>query len=62
VPSTLLWLELGGIAHILTGTFIVLAAIVRALSMMPIRLGSLVQETTGTTDGSAGEGAVPADD
>ena len=37
-PSTLLWLKLGGIGHILLGIFIVLAAIVRALSMMPHRL------------------------
>ena len=38
-PSTLLWLKLGGIGHILLGIFIVLAAIVRALSIMPHRLG-----------------------
>ncbi len=38
-PSTLLWLKLGGIGHILLGIFIALAAIVRALSMMPHRLG-----------------------
>ena len=37
-PSTLLWLKLGGIGHILVGIFVVLAAIVRALSMMPHRL------------------------
>lgn len=37
-PSTLLWMKLGGIGHILVGIFIVLAAIVRALSMMPHRL------------------------
>lgn len=37
-PSTLLWLKLGGIAHILMGIFITLAAIIRALSMMPHRL------------------------
>lgn len=37
-PSTLLWLKLGGIAHILLGIFISLAAIVRALAMMPHRL------------------------
>lgn len=37
-PSTLLWLKLGGIGHILLGIFISLAAIVRALSMMPHRL------------------------
>jgi hypothetical protein len=38
-PSTLLWLKLGGIGHILLGIFIALAAIVRALSLMPHRLG-----------------------
>jgi hypothetical protein len=37
-PSTLLWLKLGGIAHILLGIFIALAAIVRALALMPHRL------------------------
>jgi hypothetical protein len=37
-PSTLLWLKLGGIGHILLGIFIALAAIVRALSIMPHRL------------------------
>lgn len=37
-PSTLLWLKLGGVAHILLGIFISLAAIVRALAMMPHRL------------------------
>lgn len=37
-PSTLLWLKLGGVGHILMGIFISLAAIVRALSVMPLRL------------------------
>jgi hypothetical protein len=37
-PSTLLWLKLGGVGHILLGIFISLAAIVRALSIMPHRL------------------------
>lgn len=37
-PSTLLWMKLGGIAHILVGIFIVLAGIIRALAMMPHRL------------------------
>jgi hypothetical protein len=37
-PSTLLWLKLGGVGHILLGIFISLAAIVRALSVMPHRL------------------------
>jgi hypothetical protein len=62
-PSTLLWLKLGGVAHILTGIFIVLAAIVRALSMMPVRLGSLMQENIATMqDGTTREGASPAND
>ncbi len=42
-PSTLLWLKLGGIGHILVGIFIALAAIIRALSMMPDRLGMIVE-------------------
>jgi hypothetical protein len=37
-PSTLLWLKLGGVGHILLGIFIALVAIVRALSVMPHRL------------------------
>lgn len=37
-PSTLLWLKLGGIGHILVGIFISLAAIIRVLSIMPHRL------------------------
>lgn len=37
-PSTLLWLKLGGIGHILIGIFIALAAILRVLSVMPHRL------------------------
>jgi hypothetical protein len=37
-PSTLLWLKLGGIAHILLGIFVSLAAIVRALALVPHRL------------------------
>jgi hypothetical protein len=37
-PSTLLWLKLGGVGHILMGIFIALVAIVRALSIMPHRL------------------------
>jgi hypothetical protein len=38
-PSTLLWLKLGGIGYILLGIFVALAAIVRALALMPHRLG-----------------------
>ncbi|MFC7026432.1 hypothetical protein ACFQJ5_00570 [Halomicroarcula sp. GCM10025324] len=37
-PSLLLWLKLGGIAHILVGIFVALAAIVRTLSLVPHRL------------------------
>lgn len=56
-PSTLLWLKLGGVAHILTGIFIALAAIVRALSMMPDRLGSMMtQQSASSAD------VAPADD
>jgi len=42
-PSTLLWLKLGGIGHILLGIFVALAAIVRALSVMPHRLSYEMQ-------------------
>lgn len=41
-PSTLLWMKLGGIGHILVGIFIALAAIIRALALMPDRLGMIV--------------------
>jgi hypothetical protein len=44
-PSTLLWLKLGGVAHILLGIFIALAAIVRALALMPHRLSYEMQRT-----------------
>lgn len=37
-PSLLLWLKLGGVAHVLVGIFIALAAIVRTLALMPHRL------------------------
>ena len=37
-PSTLLWMKLGGIGHVLVGIFIVLAGIIRALALMPHRL------------------------
>jgi hypothetical protein len=57
-PSLLLWLKLGGIGHILTGVFIALAGILRALTLMPDRLGSLMmaQEKAMSAD------AAPADD
>lgn len=54
-PSTLLWLKLGGIGHILLGIFIALAAIVRALAMMPHRLSYEMERTQSA-------GAAPADD
>ena len=60
-PSTLLWLKLGGIAHILTGIFVVLTAVVRALSMMPVRLGSLMQENVATVQQPGTDGTAPAD-
>lgn len=44
-PSTLLWLKLGSIGHILLGIFISLAAIVRALSIMPHRLSYEMERT-----------------
>jgi hypothetical protein len=46
-PSTLLWLKLGGVAHILLGIFIALAAIVRALALMPHRLSYEMERTQG---------------
>jgi hypothetical protein len=54
-PSTLLWLKLGGIGHILVGIFISLAAIVRVLSLMPHRLSYEMERTQSA-------GAAPADD
>ncbi|WP_018257365.1 hypothetical protein [Halomicrobium katesii] len=42
-PSTLMWLKLGGVAHVLVGIFVALAAIVRALSVMPHRLSYEMQ-------------------
>jgi uncharacterized protein involved in exopolysaccharide biosynthesis len=46
-PSTLLWLKLGGIAHILVGIFVALAGIARALSLMPHRLSYEMERTQG---------------
>jgi hypothetical protein len=46
-PSTLLWLKLGGIAHVLVGIFIALAAIIRALALMPHRLSYEMERTQG---------------
>lgn len=58
-PSMLLWLELGGIGHILLGIFIALAAIVRVLSLMPHRLSyEMERAQTTSTPGDAS----PADD
>lgn len=37
--SMKMWLKLGGVGHILVGIFIALAGILRALSLMPHRLG-----------------------
>ena len=59
-PSTLLWLKLGGVGHILVGIFIALAGIVRALALMPHRLSYEMERTNGTAD--AGSDAAPADD
>lgn len=49
-PSTLLWMKLGGIAHVLVGIFIALAAIIRALSLMPLRLGATLAADATTDD------------
>jgi uncharacterized membrane protein YuzA (DUF378 family) len=58
-PSTLLWLKLGGVGHILVGIFVALAGIVRALALMPHRLSYEMERTNGTAD--PGDVA-PADD
>lgn len=42
-PSLLLWMKLGGIAHVLVGIFIALAGIVRALGVMPHRLAERIE-------------------
>jgi len=47
-PSTLLWLKLGGIGHILVGIFAALAAIIRALALMPHRLGYEMERARAT--------------
>jgi small-conductance mechanosensitive channel len=46
-PSTLLWMKLGGIGHILVGIFLALAGIIRALSVMPHRLSYEMERTQG---------------
>jgi hypothetical protein len=71
-PSTLLWMKLAGVGHILVGIFVALAAIVRTLSLVPERLGTVVTTSmssmssvsaadagTGGTDGATAD---PADD
>lgn len=63
-PSLLLWLKLGGVGHILVGIFIALAAIVRTLSLVPIRLSQELQgpdAVTSATTSVSGD-AVPGDD
>lgn len=61
-PSILLWLKLGGIAHILTGVFVALAAIVRVLAMMPDRLGSMMTASVPSSDDPDSPIVDPADD
>jgi hypothetical protein len=46
-PSMLLWLKVGGIGHILVGIFVTLAAIIRALALMPHRLSYEMERTQG---------------
>jgi hypothetical protein len=60
-PSLLLWLKLGGVGHILVGIFVALAAIVRTLSLVPVRLG---RELTRVDSAAASptDDALPADD
>jgi hypothetical protein len=45
--STLLWLKLGGIAHILVGIFVALGAIARALALISHRLSHEMERTQG---------------
>jgi hypothetical protein len=62
-PSTLLWLKLGGVGHILVGIFVALAAIVRVLSLMPHRLSYEMERTqTAATQAVDGSSAAPGDD
>jgi hypothetical protein len=44
-PSTLLWMKLGGVGHILVGIFVALAGLVRALRVMPHRLSYEMERT-----------------
>lgn len=63
-PSLLLWLKLGGVGHILVGIFIALAAIVRTLSLVPIRLSQEMSRTPdveSATTSVTGD-AIPSDD
>jgi hypothetical protein len=50
-PSTLLWLKLGGVGHILVGIFVALAAIVRVLSLVPHRLSYEMERTNQMASG-----------
>lgn len=45
-PSTLLWMKLGGIGHVLVGIFISLFVIVQALMMMPDRLAQQMGQSS----------------
>jgi hypothetical protein len=60
-PSTLLWLKLGGVGHILVGIFVALAAIVRTLTLVPVRLGYELSGGAAAESRPAGD-AAPADD
>lgn len=46
-PSTLLWMKLGGIGHVLVGIFISLFVIVQELALMPHRLGYKMEKYSG---------------
>jgi len=61
-PSTLLWLKLGGVAHVLVGIFIALAAIVRVLSIMPHRLSYEMERTQGGTTSTTETVEIGTDD
>lgn len=44
--SMKMWLELGGVGHVLVGIFVALVAIVRTLSLVPHRLGHALDDSS----------------
>jgi hypothetical protein len=60
-PSMLPWLERGGVGNVLVGIFIALAALVRTLTPVPVRLSHGMARARPADSGSVGD-AVSADD